>query len=191
MYDELYEAWRREIEDFELVRLSDDFYSRIADYLRRIKEESRMLDKKTVRAILLRKETQNVKRMVRELVMARYKKLVRKMVKGEKMPVVALTTEERKICAGVEPFAEAYRNFAKSLIQGNVLKIVLEQEHKNVILRFLKDVPAIIGSDLKTYGPFKAEDVASLPAENARILVKQGLAEKVDVASFHKQVVTS
>jgi len=34
---------------------------------------------------------------------------------------------------------------------------------------------------MKTYGPFKVEDVASLPAENAKILIRQGLAEKVEV----------
>jgi DNA replication initiation complex subunit (GINS family) len=34
---------------------------------------------------------------------------------------------------------------------------------------------------MKTYGPFKTEDVASLPVENARILVKQNLAEKVEI----------
>jgi len=35
---------------------------------------------------------------------------------------------------------------------------------------------------MKTYGPFKAEDVASLPIENANVLVKQGLAEKIEVS---------
>jgi DNA replication factor GINS len=45
----------------------------------------------------------------------------------------------------------------------------------------LKEIPAIIGADMKTYGPFKTEDVASLPAENARILAKQNLAEKVEI----------
>jgi DNA replication initiation complex subunit (GINS family) len=33
---------------------------------------------------------------------------------------------------------------------------------------------------MKTYGPFKVEDVASLPIENAKVLIKQGLAEKVE-----------
>ena len=33
---------------------------------------------------------------------------------------------------------------------------------------------------MKTYGPFIVEDVASLPVENARILVKQGLAVLVE-----------
>ncbi|MGB9779090.1 MAG: hypothetical protein ACPLW8_06745, partial [Candidatus Bathyarchaeales archaeon] len=62
-------------------------------------------------------------------------------------------------------------------------KIKVEKEHKVVVLRFLKDVPAIIGSDMKPYGPFKNEDIASLPVENAKILVKQGLAQKVEVSS--------
>jgi DNA replication initiation complex subunit (GINS family) len=44
----------------------------------------------------------------------------------------------------------------------------------------LKEVPAIIGADMKTYGPFKVEDVAALPVENTKILVKQGLAERVE-----------
>ena len=35
---------------------------------------------------------------------------------------------------------------------------------------------------MKTYGPYVAEDVASLPAENAKMLVKQGLAVSVEVS---------
>ena len=37
MYNELYAAWRREIEDASLGGLPPDFYARIADYLRRIR----------------------------------------------------------------------------------------------------------------------------------------------------------
>ena len=51
---------------------------------------------------------------------------------------------------------------------------------RRVVLRFLKDVPAIIGADMKTYGPFSTEDVASVHIDNARILVKQGLAVLVE-----------
>jgi DNA replication factor GINS len=45
----------------------------------------------------------------------------------------------------------------------------------------MKDVPAIVGVDLKTYGPFKVEDVGSLPAENAKTLIKQGLTQKINI----------
>jgi len=36
---------------------------------------------------------------------------------------------------------------------------------------------------MKTYGPFKPEDIASLPEENARILIKQGAAMEVEVST--------
>ena len=39
-----------------------------------------------------------------------------------------------------------------------------------------------MGADMKSYGPFKVEDVASLPVENAKMLVKQGLAVQVEVS---------
>ena len=51
-----------------------------------------------------------------------------------------------------------------------------------MVVRFLKDVPSIVGVDLKTYGPFKSEDVASLPIENARVLIRQGLAVEVELS---------
>jgi DNA replication factor GINS len=180
MYNELYEIWKHELESAELGRLPPDFHSRIADYLRRLKEESRMLDKRTVKARLLKSEMRNVKRMVRELIRTRYGKLAMKVAEGEKIPSDVLTAEEEKIYAGVSPLAEAYQSFAKSILHGHVPKYV-EQKHRRAALRFLKDVPAIIGADMETYGPFRVEDVASLPVENAKILVKQGLAEKVEV----------
>jgi len=181
MYNELYEVWKRELESSELERLPPDFYLRIADYLRRLKEEGRMLDKRTTKASLLKKEMQNIKRMVHGLIRARYKKLVRKTIKGEKIQSNVLTVEEEKIYTGIFPFAEAYRGFAKNILRGYAPKVGVEKEWKRAVVRFLKDIPAIIGADMKPYGPFKVEDVASLPNENAKILIKQGLAEKIEV----------
>jgi DNA replication factor GINS len=182
MYDELYAAWQREIESTALGSLPPDFYTRIADYLRRIKEETRMLDKKAVKSSLLERELQNVRRMVQELVWMRYKKLIRIISDSQKTPSDLLTVEEAKMCTGFVPFTEAYQRFAKNLLQGQVSKVDVEKAHKRVALRFVKAVPAVIGADMNTYGPFKVEDVASLPVENAKILVKQGFAEVVEVS---------
>lgn len=139
-----------------------------------------MLDKRTVKARLLRNEVRNVKRMLRELMRTRYKKLTRKAMEGDKVPSDILAAQEEKLLAGVLPLAEAYHVFVKGLLQGHLLQVEVEREHENYVLRFLKGVPAIMGADMKPYGPFNAEDVASLPIENAKILLKQGLAEKVE-----------
>jgi DNA replication initiation complex subunit (GINS family) len=34
---------------------------------------------------------------------------------------------------------------------------------------------------LRIYGPYKKEDVGSLPAQNAQVLVKQGAAKVIEV----------
>jgi DNA replication factor GINS len=186
VYDELYDAWRFELENAELGSLPPDFYARAADYLRRIKEESRMLDKKTVKVGLLEHELERVKCMLQELVWTRYRKLVALISENQKLPSGLLADEEAAMWQGFLSFTEAYQKFAEKLLQGQVLNqplnVGVKKAHKRVALRFLKAIPAVIGADMKTYGPFMAEDVASVPVENAKILVKQGFAEVVEVS---------
>jgi DNA replication initiation complex subunit (GINS family) len=51
----------------------------------------------------------------------------------------------------------------------------------SIVVRFLQDIPEIVGVDMKSYGPFKKEDVASLPIPNAQALVKQGAVREIEV----------
>jgi DNA replication factor GINS len=194
MYNELYAAWRKEIEEASLGRLSPDFYNRIADYLQRLNEENKILDKKSIKVNLLDHESKNVNRMLREMLRIRYKKIVRTITQNQKMPSDLLTVEESEMCKSFVAFSDAYQKFARNLMQGQTFKatsaiidsanskIDSQIAHKRVVLRFIKNIPTIIGADMKTYGPFIAEDVASLPVENAKMLVKQGLAVPVEVS---------
>ncbi len=50
---------------------------------------------------------------------------------------------------------------------------------KKILARLLRDVPSFIGADLKTYGPYKCEDVALLPAQNVDALIKRGIATEI------------
>jgi DNA replication initiation complex subunit (GINS family) len=65
-------------------------------------------------------------------------------------------------------------------------EIVVKQEIKEdvdfMILRFLKKTPPLVGIDLINYGPFEEEDLASLPTQNAKILILEKFAEKVDLS---------
>jgi DNA replication factor GINS len=181
MYDELSRAWKSEAEKTELEKLSADFYPRIADYMKKLREEGRMLDKRTLKINLLKKESQNSGAMIERLIRTRYRKIVAKMVRGEDFAQDTMTPEEKEIYSKVSSFSEVVRSFVKEIIRGQALKTKIEAEHKRTALRFLKEVPAIIGADIKTYGPFKVEDVASMPTENGRILIKQSLAEKLEI----------
>lgn len=193
MYNELYAAWQREIDNPTLGALQSDFYHKIGEYLRRIKQEDQVIDKKSVKMNLLTHEAINVERMLEELLAVRYRKIIKIVTKSLKLPVELLTFEEAIMCETFADFSKAYRKFADGLMQGQVselpIKVTIKVEpskpleapraHRSTV-RFLKSIPAIMGADMKSYGPFVAEDVASLPPQNAQILVKQGLAVLVE-----------
>ena len=192
MYNELYDAWQREVDDPALGDLPPDFYFKIAEYLRCIKEEDKVLDKKSVKMSLLEHESVNVKRMLEDLLGARCRKIIKIVTKSQKLPAELLTSEETIMCETFADFTKSYQKFVDNLMQGQTAgltkaatKIEANPEvpptHKRSTIRFLKNIPAIMGADMKSYGPFVAEDVASLPPQNAQILVKQGLAVLVEV----------
>ncbi len=205
MYNQLYAAWRREIDDPTLGALPADFYVKIADYLKRTREDNKLPDKKSVKACLLEYESKNVNRMIEELLKIRYRKILRTVTKLQKVPTELLTAEEAKMCENFASFSDSYQKFSVSLMGGEAPKItqttqpmtvhIVKSEskpevpaqppqptRKRLTIRFAKNIPAIMGADMKSYGPFVAEDVASLPAMNAQILIKQGLAVLVEVS---------
>jgi len=180
MYDELYKAWAKERETQKIQTLPKDFYAKLARYIKKMKEETRMLDEKTVRAKLLRWESKNAKRMIKELILLRREKALREAAAGGIVAKEALTKEEEKLLREVSPSLESYQTLLKDVLNGRLPSMEAEEKPKTMILRFLKEIPAIVGADMKTYGPFKQEDIASLPVENARVLVKQGVAVEVE-----------
>jgi len=201
MYDELYQAWKAEKENSEIQLLPRNFFTRLTQYFKRLKEESRMLDDKTVRARLLLEESKNVKMLSEELIRLRYEKVLEKAKTGEPLPTEGLALEEEKLFREVGYSAEAFADFIKDVLSGKSSDVeapsvnmnprlanLLDEEPETIgvisrksVLRFLRSVPGIIGADMKPYGPFKPEDVASVPVENAKVLVKQGLAVEVEV----------
>jgi DNA replication initiation complex subunit (GINS family) len=181
MYDELYEVWKKEKENVEIQGLPKNFYAKIVAYIKKMKEENRMLDRKTTKARLLDREFKNVRIMVGELFRIRYRKLREKALSPEPVARTALTEEEEKLCGEVLSSTEAYKAFSKDVLLGHLPNVEMSgMTQSMVVLRFVQEIPALVGSDMKTYGPFWPEDIATLPPENARILIKQGVAVEVD-----------
>lgn len=180
LYDELYEMWKKEKDNVEIQRLPKNFYAKIAAYIKKMKEENRMLDKKTTKAKLLDSEFENVKIIVGELLQRRYKKFLEKALTRETVARDALTEEEKKLYGEVLPLPEAYQAFSKDILRGHLSNIEKDAKQTMMVLRFVQKIPALVGSDMKTYGPFEPEDIATLPPENSRILIKQGVAVEVD-----------
>ncbi len=60
--------------------------------------------------------------------------------------------------------------------------IIVDKEKVDyVLVRFIKKTPPLVGIDLINYGPFAEEDIANLPQKNAKILIIEKFAEKIEL----------
>ena len=179
MYNELYNAWQYEIDKKEIGHLPIDFYSRLSEYITFLRDENTQDTKKTVNSVLLAHELAHVTCMIQELMFTRYNKLIENINENKKLPLDVLSIEEKKIYSIFLSFTKEYHLFKKNLSSGAILKTNNKKPQKRILLRVLKDIPAFIGLDMTSYGPFLQEDLASLPLENAELLEKQGLGKLV------------
>lgn len=185
MYQELYDAWRREKLSKDLQRLPKDFYEKAADHIRKLKEGQRMIDNKTMKGRLLKHELENSRRLSSEIAAARFGKMLDSLLSnGKPISMASLTRQEEGIYQELLQASDEHSHLKKGLSEGRQIEaaaLTPKDLPQKILVRFACEIPAIIGVDLKTYGPFKPEDVASLPTENARALMHQGVAVKVEV----------
>lgn len=54
-------------------------------------------------------------------------------------------------------------------------------QYKYTLIRFTSPSPPLVGIDGFNYGPFQENDIANLPYKNAKILIYEKFAEKIDI----------
>ena len=149
------------------------------------------------------REGENLKNLVTDVFNSREKKLLLFAISfarsGGEVDVENATPDEREFLKGL---VETLKDRRASLLERKesrgkkkeaveVKKTSEEAEGKiernkggeMVTLRILQDLPPIAGTDGRTYGAFKAEDVVALPERNAKIFIKHGYGEPIDLAS--------
>ena len=105
-----------------------------------------------------------------------------KTISQEAIIFTNLLDEEKFILDTAEQKTERTEMILSATINGKSKFLEsISQNHKTktVVLRFLKEVDEIVGADLEKYGPFKPEDIATIPYENAQALITKNVASKV------------
>ena len=54
-------------------------------------------------------------------------------------------------------------------------------QYKYTLIRFTNPSPPLVGIDGFNYGPFQEDDIVNLPYKNAKILIYEKFAEKIDI----------
>jgi len=194
-YERLHKAWERENEKPELQNISDEFIHEMRRYSEELNKTP--TDPGTLTGSITKKERRFVGQMLRELTETRLRKIVTKELRGEPIDAQAMTPEEQRLHANLRQLLLGYRQGADipepeapptvrlprpaqtQRPSGDAPREVSEGDL--VVVRFLKPLPAIMGVDMKAYGPFDPEDVANIPRQNAVNLIRRGIAKLVDI----------
>jgi len=176
LYSDLYKAWKSEKTSQEPRALSSDFYTKTEAYLSGLEQETTSIDDRTVKGRIALREKEVITRLLRELKETRLRKLVGIIQNGGTINDANLTEEERKLLKEFDNSLQAFRH-TKVETKPSTPEEIVELS----VVRFLQDIPEIVGTDLRIYGPYKKEDVGSLPDQNAKALIIQGVAKEIEV----------
>ncbi len=164
-----------ETQSESLVPLATDFYSKLASYAQQLRRSAGSgASEAAVRLTAV--QTGLIESMARDLLALRVSKATRKN------SVLQLLPEERYVCLAQSKFQRRFDSFVDAVSTGKPSYVELAhrtETERSVTIRFTKHVNELVGLDLKRYGPFEPEDIASIPAASADILIAGGDAVEV------------
>jgi len=169
-YDEIQRIYRLEKNSPSLQKIQENFYKEISEMLPRIDKSHRAHVITLLKEIYLRR---------------RYKIILHALrTEDETKSPINIIPDELEMYNGIVKSIKEYNN----TIILNRLKTPEEPEKsktfeilgaKTLKVKILSPLPALLGSDLTTYGPFKEDDIVELPEDNAKILISKEIAEEI------------
>ena len=164
----------RETENDSILEINPNFYRNLADFIGNLSnQEFDGLEDKIKNTMI---------EMVTELTSLLIQIRLDKISKTSDLEISYLLDEEKFILDSQEDQRERIEMILSATINGKSKFLEsLAQNHKTkkIVIRFLNEVDEIVGADLEKYGPFKTEDIATIPYENAQALISKNVATKV------------
>ncbi len=164
----------QETESDSILEIDPNFYRNLSDFIGNLKkQEFDGVESKIQDALI---------EMATELTSLLIHIRLEKISKSEDIQFGNLLDEEKYILDSQEERRERIEMILSATINGKSKFLEsLAQNHKTkrIVIRFLKEVEEIVGADLEKYGPFKTEDIATIPYENAQALIAKNAATKI------------
>lgn len=164
--------------------MQKDFYAEAGALIRTQKDEMQMIDERSLHAQLIAKQQVRARRLLTGLIEARFRKICNMVLRGEMPSTDLLTSEEEKIFKGLVSIKDKRDVLSRAVLSGrtpHISRTPVTEASRKIMVRFLQEIPSLVGTNGRLYGPFKAEDIATLPVENAESLIKRGVALLVEV----------
>lgn len=194
-YTKLYEAWGNENKKQELQNIPDDLLHEMQDYINQLNKTT--ANTGTISGNIITTERKYANQMFKELTETRLNKIILSELNGLPINAQALTPEEQRLHSNIKQLLIGYRQGSEFTPQlkpeppkqqiprvheaSKQIKRIEEKDSELILVRFLQPLPAIMGIDMKAYGPFQPEELATIPRQNAENLIKRGIVKKVEI----------
>ena len=170
----LYGTVLRETENESIQEIDPNFYTTISDFIGKLKREEYDNVEAKIKEELVNITT-NLTTLLLNIRLSKAKSV-------DRLDFGNLLDEEKFVLDGEEELRERTEMILSATLNGRtrVLETTSQKNKtKSLVVRFLEEVDQIVGADLEKYGPFKSEDIATLPYENAQALIAKKIAMKV------------
>jgi len=84
----------------------------------------------------------------------------------------SLTREEKEFFDSVVGEIKQFQEKRREIFEG--------KKEKMQAVAFLEALPQFVGVDMKNYGPFERGDMATIPEENAKLLMEKGIVKQMN-----------
>lgn len=167
----LYATLLRETENDTVQEVSPDLYISISNFVSKLKSEGYDGVESKVKDALVMIITDIVSLLLKI-----------RLEKALNTTHTNLMNEEKFILDAQTEMEERKEMILSGLLNGKSKFLEsISQKHKTkpIVVRFLKETDQIVGADLEKYGPFKVEDIATIPYENAQALITKNIVAKI------------
>jgi DNA replication factor GINS len=184
-YNQLLDVWKTEKNSSLLQPLEENFFSEMNRYVVQLRNQENKHEKESMWNRIIKREKENSTKMLSDLAQLRLRKIIISEIEGKTIIPSVLAKEEKALHSDFRRVLVEHNNRIKS----NISEIAPKKEADPIsrkefkVVRFIKALPAIMGIDMKTYGPFEVEDIVSIPVENAENLIRKGFAKEVEIQS--------
>lgn len=188
----------------KLTRLPENFYASVASY---VTNKKKLVEGKEDRKVAL--EIKSVEMLIEDVFNRRERKIINTAINSARtgIPPENMTDEERAFYDGLLEFIKGRRDSIlqnilaepevkeeeESEIEGKIAEVAKEVKVLTTkpslpinlgasLIVFREDVTTFVGSDMRSYGPFKKGDIAKVPNANMRILLDMGVVEEFKVS---------
>ncbi len=172
----LHHLVQRESESDTLMELNPNFYRNLSDYFGNLKKQEFDGVENKIKDKLIELST--------ELTTILINIRLAKISSTNSQDHSNMLDEEKFIFDSQEEKLERIEMIISSTINGKskfLENLTENHKTKKIVIRFLSDVDELVGSDLERYGPFKSEDIATIPYENAQALISKNVATKIRI----------